>query len=101
MMSRRFEPGSRAMAMGQRIFNFGKAFFARKGSGGFGEPTTREVVQGMRLSMPYGRSVLALRGTSAAGTSAAEQRTISTRIWTARRMRSIPSHDWDASAAHH
>src|SRR5262245_57910666 len=41
-------PGHRARSKGCSNFRFGKARTTLKGGGGSGEPTTREVVQGVR-----------------------------------------------------
>src|SRR5438105_556828 len=90
MMFRRFEPGSRAMAMGQRTFNCGNAFDGLKGSAGFGEPRTREVVQEIRLSIPEGRSARGFEGVSAAGRRAAKTSAKNARIQELTRMSSVP-----------
>src|SRR2546430_16278092 len=50
-MKRRLLPGQRASSRGRSNFRFGKARTTLKGGGGSGEPTTREVVQGVRTGL--------------------------------------------------
>ena len=61
-------PGERAMSRGCSNFRFGNARTTLKGGGGSGEPTTREVVQGVRTSFA-GSDSLGRGGSAAHGVS--------------------------------
>ena len=57
-------PGERAMSKGCSNFRFGNARTTLKGGGGSGEPMTRDVVQGARVSFA-GSGSLGLGGSAA------------------------------------